>query len=171
MRKFYIITYVSDCGVVSGVVPSSVSASPNPDAAANATQIEDIKTSGYVKFVLAPGVWLRRASARKAAAELNSRGNGYAYSVREIGEFKRKVRPVKGYNIFRKTADPIFDNRIYVAGHAGPASEKFCGVGKSLSDDPIPTRAEARAIFAEQRPYHKDAYDWDIKLVTIYADA
>lgn len=168
-RKFYIITTLID-GVATAVASKAVT-SPSADSGATGSQIDDIRNSGVQVFAhTTPGIWLRRASARSAAAYLtNATGNDY--SVKEVGEFKRVVRPIKGYKFER----PSDSNDGFVSWYL----ENWCGDAskaayKASVGDLIPTRALARAALPEQQASYAGFYGTDagkLRIVTVYADA
>ena len=169
-RKFYIITVLID-GVATAVASKAVT-SPSADSGATASQIDDIRNSGVQVFAhTTPGIWLRRASARSAAAYLTN-ATGNAYSVKEVGEFKRKVRPVKGYKFERPNqAPPTSFSDWYLEDWRGEASK---AASKALVGGLIPTRALARAALPEQQAGYVEYRGNDagkLRIVTVYADA
>lgn len=154
-RKFYIITTL--IGDTHSAVSSKAVTSPRADSGATSSQIDDIRNSGVQVFALiTPGIWLRRASARTAAAYLtNATDNDY--SVKEVGEFKRTVRPVKGYEV----------------------QINFGVKWAVLEKDGVhPTRAAARERLAGAKKRDDEIYSgwrennsWKYRIVTVYADA
>jgi hypothetical protein len=186
-RKFYIITTL--IWGTHTAVSSKVITSPSADSGATSSQIDDIRNSGVqVLAHTTPGIWLRRASARTAAAYLtnaarrktavayltNATGNatGNAYSVKEVGEFKRTVRPIKGYKFERP-------NQSAASGYSDWWPENWRGDASkaaytAMVGDLIPTRALARAALPEQQAGHVEYYGTDagkLRIVTVYADA
>lgn len=161
-RKFYILTTLIE-GTPTAISSKAVT-SPSADSGATASQINDIRNSGVqVLAHTTPGIWLRRASARAAAAYLTNLTNatGNAYSVKEVGEFKRTVRPIKGYRV----------EVNYHRGQRGLARwEKY-----GDSPDLIDTRAAARAFVKNEKERDALMYDnptpWSYRIVTVYADA
>jgi hypothetical protein len=173
-RKFYIITTL--IWGTHTAVSSKVRTSPSADSGATSSQIDDIRNSGVqVLAHTTPGIWLRRASARTAAAYLtNATGiaPGNAYSVKEVGEFKRTVRPIKGYKFERP-------NQSAASGYSDWWPENWRGDASkaaytAMVGDLIPTRALARAALPEQQAGHVEYYGTDagkLRIVTVYADA
>ncbi len=156
-RKFYTITTLIE-GTPTAISSKAVT-SPSADSGATGSQIDDIRNSGVQVFAhTTPGIWLRRASARSAAAYLNGTV-GHDYSVKEIGEFKRTVRPVRHYEV-----QINFGSNWSVLDRGGVH----------------PTRAAARSRLADAKReddknypgWHKDSYGgWKYRIVTVYADA
>lgn len=171
-RKFYIITYSFGGGPHTAVTFKAVT-SPKADSGATASQIDDIRNSGFtVLDSYQPGIWLRRASARAAAAYLTS-ATGNAYSVKEVGEFKRVVRPIKGYKFERP-------NQSAASGYSDWWPENWRGDASRAAYTAmrdlilIPTRALARAALPEQQAGYVEYYGTDagkLRIVTVYADA
>lgn len=169
-RKFYIITTLID-GVATAVASKAVT-SPSADSGATGSQIDDIRNSGVQVFAhTTPGIWLRRASARSAAAYLTN-ATGNAYSVKEVGEFKRTVRPIKGYKFERP-------NQSAASGYSDWWPENWRGDASkaaytAMVGGLIPTRALARAALPEQQAGYVEYYGTDagkLRIVTVYADA
>jgi hypothetical protein len=164
-RKFYIITYSFGGGPHTAVTFRAVT-SPKADSGATASQIDDIRNSGVtVLDSYLPGIWLRRAAARRAAASLTS-ATGNPYSVKEVGEFKRTVRPVKGYKFRRPDG---LHGHWFLEHWRGPASEAAC---RACRHGLGPTRALARAALPEQQSaYTGYGNKGKLRIVTVYADA
>jgi hypothetical protein len=175
-RKYYIIVgQLNVAGPAPFVIHSLTPATPAADSKATDSQLGDIATLGYClrPEAMRPGIWLRRANARKACASMNALNNGYTYSVKGVGQFKRTVRPVKGYTYFR----PDEKCRWWLEDWAGPASS---AAGKAkIGDYLIPTRALARAALPEQQKHyegHRRAASeitgyGKLRIVPVYADA
>lgn len=169
-RKFYIITVLIE-GTPTAVSFRAVT-SPRADFGATGSKSDDIRNSGVQVFAhTTPGIWLRRASARDAAAYLTS-ATGNAYSVKEVGEFKRKVRPVKGYKFERP-------NQSAASGFSDWWPENWRGDASqaaytAMVGGLIPTRALARAALPEQQAGYVEYYGNDagkLRIVAVYADA
>jgi hypothetical protein len=173
MRKFYFITatggHLNDRHEV--IRTDHAFRNINGGSSATDTQIQDIKTK-FADFQVGPSavIFLRRADVRDAVVKMNVQNlGGYTYSVREVGEFKRTVRPVLGYRFKRGDGRGEWYNEFF----QGPASN---AAERAKVNRLIPTRALARAALPEQQKSaddHTDCTGKKIKLSieTVYADA
>lgn len=170
MRKFYIITG-TDVRVPSDkplVIPAEHGFRNVGGASASNTQMQDIRTNhADAELKYSALLFDRRATARQAAKLMIEQNmGGYTYSVREVGEFRRTVRPVLGYRFNRNDGGRYW----FLEGFAGPAS---AAAYKAEVGGLIPTRALARAALPEQQT-QADAHGkpgLKLSIETVYADA
>lgn len=170
MRKFYFVTATGGSPNDKHSVIRADHAFRNIKGGSGATetQLQDIKTK-FADYKVGPNaeIFLRRADARDAAIKMNVQNQGgYTYSVREIGEFKRTVRPVMGYRFKRSDVSCEW----MLEAWRGPASQAaFDAKVGGL----IQTRALARAALPEQQAQADTHGRPGLKLSieTVYADA
>lgn len=173
MRKFYFITATLRSYARRLAIPADHGfRRVSGGSSASNTQMQDIRTNNAdVNVLHSVLIFDRRAAARAAAKVMTvEQGGLYVYSVREVGEFKRTVRPVLGYRFKRSDGGGEWYNEAY----QGPAS---MAAAEAEVGGLIPTRALARAALPEQQKSanmdHHDKFGKKLKLSieTVYADA
>lgn len=172
MRKFYFITaYVYPNGEHSVIRADHAFKNINGGSSATDTQIQDIKTK-FADYRVGPNavIFLRRADVRDAVVKMNVQNLGsYTYSVREVGEFKRTVRPVLGYRLLvqHNVGAEWWVSAFNVDGDVTVDHAAQFG-GDTDANKLFSTRAKARAAKSEAVAA---MYDSKYKIETIYADA
>lgn len=171
MRKFYFITatdgHLNDKHSVIRADHGFKNISGG--SSATDTQIQDIKTK-FADYQVGPSaaIFLRRADVRDAVVKMNVQNlGGYTYSVREVGEFKRTVRPVLGYRVLvRRDKGAEWIASAYNWG-GDVTVDHAAQFGDGDANKLFSTRAKARAAKVDAAAANGAKYS----IETVYADA